>query len=116
MEDLKKEDLKLLIQSFYGKLMESETIGHHFTNVDWEHHMPRMVAFWSFVLFDETGYTSNLFQIHKHMQLTANDFEIWLITFQTNIDAQFRGIKADKAKREAMVIAYGMKSKLVKDN
>jgi hemoglobin len=115
MEDLKKEDLPQLIQSFYGKLMENETIGHHFANIDWVHHMPRMVAFWSFVLFDETGYTSNLFQIHRHMQLTATDFEIWLHTFQSNIDTQYQGIKADKAKREAMVIAYGMKSKLVGD-
>ncbi len=114
MEDLKKEDLPQLIQSFYSKLMENETIGHHFSTINWEHHMPRMVAFWSFVLFDVAGYTSNLFQLHKHMQLTENDFKIWLDTFHANIDVQYEGIKADKAKREATVIAYGMKSKLLK--
>ena len=46
-----KADLELLIHQFYAKLLKDESMAPFFTDFDMEHHMPRMVDFWAFLLF-----------------------------------------------------------------
>ncbi len=107
-----KADIELLIRSFYASLLTNEEIQPMFANIDFEAHMPHMVAFWSFVLLDEEGYKTNVFDKHVHLPIKEHHFEIWLKHFENTIDSLFEGEKAEMAKLRAQTIAYTFKMKL----
>lgn len=107
-----KEDIELMIRTFYGALLTNESIKPVFANTDFEAHMPHMIAFWSFVLLDEVGYTTNVFDKHVHLHIKEEHFEIWLNHFEKTINDLFEGEKAELAKQRAQMIAYTFKNKL----
>ncbi len=46
-------DIEQLVGQFYGRVRRDATLGPIFdvvAQVDWEHHIPRLVGFWSTVL------------------------------------------------------------------
>ena len=56
-----REDIDLLMQSFYSKAITDEQIGYIFTNVaklDLEHHLPIIGDFWETLLFRTGDYGS----------------------------------------------------------
>jgi hemoglobin len=107
-----KEDIELMIRTFYGSLLTNENIKPVFANTDFEAHMPHMIAFWSFVLLDEAGYKTNVFDKHVNLGIKEEHFEIWLHHFETTIDSLFEGEKAELAKQRAQMVAYTFKNKL----
>ncbi|MFO7846769.1 MAG: group III truncated hemoglobin [Balneolaceae bacterium] len=58
MRDISEdEDPKILMHAFYDKLQQNDRLGYifnGFADVDWDHHLPRMVDFWSNLIF-QTG-------------------------------------------------------------
>ncbi len=50
-----RADIEQLIPAFYRSLTQDERIASFFTHVNFEHHLPRMIAFWAFLLFNEKG-------------------------------------------------------------
>ncbi|HQQ94009.1 MAG TPA: group III truncated hemoglobin [Bacteroidia bacterium] len=112
MEDIRsKQDIEQLIREFYNKLLSNDAIKPVFEGLDFDNHIPRIVAFWSFVLLDEEGYTSNVFEKHLHLPIQAPHFDIWLTTFTQCVDRLFEGKKAELAKQRATLITYTFKSK-----
>ncbi len=107
-----KERIEQMIRSFYNSLLTNEEIKPVFANTDFEKHMPHMVAFWSFVLLDEAGYTTNVFDKHVNLGIKQEHFAIWLEHFEKNMNAQFAGPKADLAIQRARTIAYTFENKL----
>ena len=107
-----KEDIELMIRSFYASLLTNESIKPVFANTDFEKHMPHMIAFWSFVLLDEEGYKTNVFDKHVNLGIKEEHFEIWLDHFEKNIDSLFEGEKTELAKLRAQTIAFTFKEKL----
>ena len=107
-----KVDIELLVRTFYDSLLTNETIKPVFANTNFEKHMPHMVAFWSFVLLDEAGYTTNVFDKHKHLSIKKEHFPIWLSHFEKTINNLFKGEKAEMAKQRAQTIAYTFEKKL----
>ena len=107
-----KEDIELMIRSFYASLLTNEIIKPVFANTDFEAHMPHMIAFWSFVLLDEEGYKTNVFDKHVNLGIKEEHFEIWLNHFEKNIDSLFEGEKTELAKLRAQTIAFTFKEKL----
>jgi hemoglobin len=106
-----KEDIRLLIDTFYGKVRDHAILGPIFNDiaqVDWEHHMPKMVAFWEFILLDGTEYQGHPLRPHLALnsfhQLEAHHFEQWLSLFSVSIDELFEGVKANEAKDRALQI------------
>ena len=73
--------------------------------------MPKMVHFWSFVLLDEPGYTTNVTDKHMHMPLSPVHFERWVSLFHKTVDALFSGEKAEMAKQRASLIAWTIQNK-----
>ena len=61
-----KSDIEFLVNSFYKRVLSDELLGPQFSGIDFEHHVPRIIAFWSMVLLDEPGYTTNVFDKHVH--------------------------------------------------
>ncbi len=107
-----KADIELMIRTFYGSLLTNESISPVFANTDFEKHMPHMIAFWSFVLLDEEGYKTNVFDKHVNLGIKEEHFEIWLHHFEKNIDSLFKGEKTELAKQRAQTIAFTFKTKL----
>ena len=112
MKDIEtSEDVRLLVDLFYQKLMVDEKIGHFFHDLDLEQHLPKVTDFWSFILIDQPGYTGNMMNAHARLALKDTDFDQWLLLFHQTIDDHFYGEKATLAKDRSTLIAWTMKSK-----
>jgi hemoglobin len=118
-EITRREDIVLLVNSFYDMVKVDTTIGHIFSdvaNVNWEHHLPVMVDFWESVLLDGRSYSGNPMIKHialnKQYRLNEEHFEEWLRLFNRTVDGLFTGSKADEAKARAVQIAQLMQHKI----
>ncbi len=105
-------DVELLVKTFYSNLLLNEEVKPIFEHVDFEKHMPHMIAFWEFVLLDKEGYTTNVFDKHVNLPLKAEHFEIWLKTFESTVHYLFEGEKANMAIQRAQTIAYSFETKM----
>ena len=113
------DEIKLLVDSFYNKVVKDETIGYIFQDVqkvDWNIHLPRMYSFWHTVLFGVMSYKGNPmlkhFYVNKNEPLSPTHFKQWLSLWNETIDEQFIGIKADLAKQRAVSMANGIQKTL----
>ena len=105
-------DIRILIDSFYQKVKSDETLGPIFNtiaHVDWDHHLPRMYAFWEFLLLGGETYQGNPIEPHQRLnqkiQLKKEFFDRWLVLFRQAVDENFSGKIAEEAKNKAMLIA-----------
>jgi hemoglobin len=112
MSDIKtKTDIELIINTFYEKLLQNPEMKVVFEGIDFKNHVPQIVHFWSFVLLDEEGYKTNVFEKHLHLPIKLPQFDIWLDTFTKTVDELFTGEKAELAKQRATVLTFTFKSK-----
>jgi hemoglobin len=114
------EDIKLLIDTFYTKVRGDEVIGYIFNDiahVDWPHHLPKMYAFWEFLLLGKDSYQGNPLEAHRKLnekvRLTEAHFDQWLKLFHQTIDELFSGKNAEEAKNRSQLIALTWKPKFV---
>jgi hemoglobin len=115
----KRADVELLVNTFYGKVRVNSVIGPIFNDVvqvDWDHHLPRMYAFWSSLLIGEHSFSGNPMQKHVEISrmasMTEAEFSEWLIFFNLTVDELFFGEKAHEAKIRAANIARLMLHKI----
>lgn len=112
MKDIEnREDIQLLVKNFYENLLRFPEMQPVFSGLNFEEHLPRIVAFWSMVLLDEEGYTTNVFDKHLHLPITLPLFDLWLSTFITTVDGLFLGERAELAKQRARLLTHTFKSK-----
>jgi len=124
MKDIQnQEDLYLLVDSFYKKLLADEKISYIFTDVvkiKLEEHLPILVTFWSQAILGTGGYTKNLTQIHLDINtkeyLSPELFKIWLNHFNNTVDEYFIGEKAEQIKTQALNLATIMQIKIARQN
>ena len=122
MKDIQTQnDLYLLVDEFYKKLLSDATIRYIFTDVvkiKIEEHLPILVTFWSQAILGTGGYFKNLTQIHLDINakehLTPEMFKTWLHHFFTTVDENFIGEKAEQIKTQALNIATIMQIKIIK--
>ena len=105
-------DVELLVKTFYTNLLLNEEVKHIFAHVDFDKHMPHMIAFWEFVLLDKEGYTTNVFDKHVNLPLKEEYFAIWLDIFENTVRHLFEGEKAEMAIQRAQTIAYSFQAKM----
>jgi hemoglobin len=123
MNDIQNQsDLYLLVDEFYKKLLSDSSISYIFNDVvkiKIEEHLPILVTFWSQVILGTGGYTNNLTQIHLDINakeyLSPELFKIWLHHFNTAVDENFRGEKAEQIKTQALNIATIMQIKIAQN-
>lgn len=112
MKDISSQsDIALLMNQFYAKLMKLEGMAPVFNTINFEEHLPKIIHFWAFVLLDEPGYKTNVFDKHLNLPIQSPQFDEWLQTFTTTVDELFKGEKADLAKQRATVLAFTFKAK-----
>jgi hemoglobin len=108
-------DIKLLVDSFYNKVLRNPVIGFIFTEVaqlSLEKHMPVMYAFWGSILLGSQTYTGNPmakhFELDNKTTLTAQHFAEWLLLWESTVNELFAGEKANEAIARAKNIAAVM--------
>jgi hemoglobin len=116
---MNRDDVQLLVQHFYHKLLADPSINYLFTDVakiDIIKHLPLLVNFWEMILFNTGTYEKNVIQphmaLHRQSPLTAEHFSTWLRYFKTTVDELFSGEKAMLAKQRAESIATVMQIKI----
>lgn len=109
---ISREDVVLLVNSFYYKVQESPILGFIFNDIaklNWDEHLPRMHSFWASALFNEQSFNGNPMRKHialsKITPMTEVQFNEWLTLFYQTVDEHFIGRKADEAKARASNIA-----------
>jgi hemoglobin len=114
-----KEDVILLVNTFYDSAKTNKTLGYIFNDVvsiDWDVHMPRMYSFWASILLEVNSFTGNPMAKHialsKMTPITKVEFDEWLRLFKASVDLLFEGDKANEAKSKAANIAKLMLLKI----
>ena len=114
-EILHLDDIKTLVDSFYGKVREDDLLAPIFNEViqdRWPEHMAKMYTFWQTLLLGVRTYSGNPFRPHAELFITKVHFDRWLKLFYKTVDDNFEGEKADEAKWRASRIAEVFQSKL----
>jgi hemoglobin len=120
MNDIRtRDDIELLVNAFYKKVVADPVISHFFTKViqlSWEHHIPIMISFWETLLLDRVSYTGN--PMMKHIALHSlsaighDHFERWIRLWEETVRENFSGAKAEEAVARAKVIAQIIESRI----
>lgn len=117
MKDIaNKNEIHHFVDTFYGKVLKDEILSPFFKELNFETHLPKMVNFWSFVLLDEIGYTTNVTEKHLKMPLEKIHFDQWIFLFNTTLDELFVGEKVELAKQRANLIGWTILSKIEKQS
>lgn len=98
-----------LIRNFYDAVRPDPVIGHFFTELDFEVHIPRIVSFWNMILFGDREFKGEPMtvhaKLHQRFPMEQGHFDRWLELFNASVDNLFSGPKADEAKQRAQSIA-----------
>ncbi|MET2985541.1 group III truncated hemoglobin [Aureibaculum conchae] len=123
MQDIKnRKDIHFLISEFYKKLLSDDLVQHFFEDIIkqeyLEEHIEIITDFWNGILFNVPDYKRNAMQPHLILNQTKpfknKHFKRWLHHFNTSIDDNFKGEKAEMAKTRALSIATIMEIKMNK--
>lgn len=104
-----REDVFLLVSSFYVKIRKDAILGPFFNDVitDWDAHLERLTTFWESSLFLKTKYLGNPLEAHvkvdqeNNNMITELHFGLWLNLWFQTIDELFEGEYAENAKQRA---------------
>jgi hemoglobin len=100
-----------LVATFYAKVRGDAILGPVFEHhvVDWDRHMPKMVAFWSTALCGSKSYRGNPMLMHRALPgLTHSMFEHWLDLFHQAANALTNRAMAERAGELSQRIAQSL--------
>ena len=98
------DDVKTLVDRFYGKVRSDELLAPIFNERirdRWPEHLEKMYRFWQTVLLGEHTYMGSPFPPHANLPVNKTHFDQWLRLFKETLDEFFRGEKANEAKWRA---------------
>lgn len=104
-----REEVSLLVRTFYARIRKEETLGPIFNNIieDWEEHFETLIDFWESNLFRVRKYYGNPMLAHVSVDkkndhtIDSKHFGIWLNLWYQTIDDLFEGQVAEMAKFKA---------------
>jgi hemoglobin len=104
-----RDDVYLLVSSFYKKVRKDVVLGPFFNDVikDWDAHLNRLTSFWESSLFLKTKYLGNPLEAHIQVDKENNNtitefhFGLWINLWVQTIDELFEGDYANNAKERA---------------
>jgi len=116
-----RNDIYLIIDEFYIKLLDDKLVKHFFVEIiqknHLEQHLNTITDFWNGILFSATDYQRNAMYPHLVLNQTIpfkkEHFDRWLEHFNSTIDKNFKGEKAEMAKTRALSIATIMQIKMM---
>ena len=118
-----RDDIRLLVESFYEKVKQDDVIGDIFNNMlffKWDTHIPIMIDFWETVLLGGESYRRNTMRVHIELNrmhpLKPEHFERWKKLFFEILDKNFIGPKVDEAKKRVELMEALIRSKIAQSN
>lgn len=106
-------DIHAVLHAFYEVVPRDPLLERYFVAVDMEAHLPRIVDFWSTMLFHSGRYQGNAFRPHLAMPgLEARHFARWVEVLEATVDARHAGPVAERMKELAHRVAYSMQLRL----
>jgi len=114
-EIISLDDIKKLVDTFYGKVRKDELIGPIFDERiqdRWPQHLEKMYTFWQTILLEERTYFGSPFPPHANLPIFHNHFKRWMELFTQTIDELFIGHIAEDAKWRAGKMAELFESKI----
>lgn len=109
------EDIKRMVDNFYGRVREDELLGEIFNEVikeNWPVHLDKMYRFWQTVLLGDYTYSGTPFAPHVKLPVEKMHFDRWKALFYETVDESFEGKKATEAKWRAEKMAEMFQYKL----
>ena len=101
---LNLEDVKKLVDAFYGKVRENNLLAPVFNERikdRWPEHLEKMYTFWQTIFLEERTSFGSPFPPHAKLPVEHAHFEEWMKLFTQTIDELFIGEKAKEAKWRA---------------
>ena len=106
-------DVAAVVRAFYADIDADPVLGPFFAGLDWSAHLPRMVSFWSSVVFQTGAYRGQPFAPHARMPgLGREHFARWLDRFRATVGARYAGPRASRMVARAEQIAGVFQVKL----
>jgi hemoglobin len=105
---LTEADCVTLVHTFYERVQQNDRLNYifnDFAHLDWTHHLPKMIDFWSNIILQTGRYKGNPYQSHLHLPIREQDFSLWLSLFHETVDDLFTGERANHAKNIAEKVA-----------
>ncbi|MDF4223357.1 group III truncated hemoglobin [Maribacter sp. M208] len=112
-----KDDVSLLVHTFYDKIKQHEFLGPifngHITEEQWPVHLSKLTDFWESNLFGVRTFRGSPSKAHVNVDknlnhtIAQNHFAQWLQLWFETIDELFEGTLADKAKEMARRMSTG---------
>jgi hemoglobin len=102
------DDIKLLVDTFYGQVQKDDLIGPIFNGKigdRWPEHLEKMYRFWQTILLEQHTYSGSPFPPHKHLPIDKVHFDRWMEIFTETVDILFTGAIAEEAKLRAKNMA-----------
>ena len=104
-----REDVRLLVETFYGKIRQHDVLGPIFNSIikDWPAHLELLTDFWETQLFLKRKYYGNPVTAHQEVDdkmngnITSEHFGLWLNDWFATLDELFEGETAWIAKNRA---------------
>ncbi|TVZ55477.1 hemoglobin [Lutibacter sp. Hel_I_33_5] len=115
-----REDIVILIESFYQKLLDDEHMSPFFKDIvakgKLKHHLEVITDFWEDILLHSTKYKNNTMQKHvdfaSKIPFKKEHFKIWVSYFFKTLDEHFLGENVEVLKNRVRSIATVMQLKL----
>lgn len=104
-----------MVDTFYGRVQEDDSIGPIFNSKlagRWPIHLEKMYTFWQTILLDEYTYSGRPFPPHAQLPIEAAHFERWLQIFDQTVNDLFEGPVAEEAKSRGRKMAALFQVKL----
>ena len=108
-------DIKKMVDIFYGKVRRDNLIGPIFNDKiqdHWPEHLSKLYSFWQGILLGKQTYTGFPFPPHAQLPINKDHFDRWLALFTETVDNLFVGPIASEAKTRAYTIADIFQDKL----
>ena len=109
------DDVRLFVDRFYEQVRHDDLLAPIFDDRvtgKWPKHLEKMYSFWATLLLGEYQYQGNPYLMHAELPIDHSHFSRWLQLFNSVIDENFYGEKADEAKRRANKIAQIFENKI----
>lgn len=106
-----EQEIETLVHAFYAKVRRDEVLGpifnHHVD--DWDHHLAKLVDFWSSVLRGTQRFSGTPMSKHAALpDLSAELFRRWLMLFQETTSLQSNHVMGERAYTLAQRIAQSL--------
>lgn len=112
-QTISEGDLERVIPAFYARVRRDPLIGSIFNDAisDWDHHLEKLIAFWSSVMLTTGRYKGNPMAAHVRHKASLDPamFDRWLALWRDVTDEIVPGARAAALQERADRIAQSLK-------